>query len=116
MMGKPELLHKADTCSRLALEKMPWIVYNKGTRGSVLVELGKYEEGLRLLHDAMRNHTEKRGQALDACHIGIAEARRGNLAESRNYFAIARRLDPKCKLLDRELTLQKSSNAGRLNQ
>lgn len=103
VMGKPELLARADTCSQLALKHRPWVVHFKGTRGSVLVELGKYDEGLKLLHDAMRNHPEKRGQALNACYIGIAEARRGNLAESLNYFTLARKLDPDCILLDREV-------------
>ena len=50
----------------------------------------------------MKNNPENYGQALNACYIGIAEARRGNPTESRNYFAIARRLDPDCILLDRE--------------
>jgi tetratricopeptide (TPR) repeat protein len=105
LMGKPELLPKADKCSDMALKQSPWIVYYKGTRGSVLIELGKYDEGLKLLHDAMRNHPEKYGQALNACYIGIAEARRGNPVESRNYFSIARKLDPDCVLLEREAVL-----------
>jgi hypothetical protein len=110
LMGKPELLPKADICSHLALKRMPWMVHYKGTRGSVLVELGKYDEGLKLLHDAMKNHPEKRGQALNACYIGIAEARRGYQHESRNYFAVARKLDPDCILLDREPIPSKTSD------
>jgi tetratricopeptide (TPR) repeat protein len=106
LMNKPELLARADACSRVALKKMPWMVYLKGTRGSVLVELGKYDEGLKLLHDAMQNHPAKSGQALNACYIGIAEARRGNSAESRNYFTLARKFDPDCILLDREAALK----------
>lgn len=105
LTGRRELLARADICSRLALKRMPWMVYFKGTRGSVLVELGKYDEGLKLLYDAMQNHPEKSGQALNACYIGIAEARQGNLVESRNYFAIARKLDPDCVLLERETTV-----------
>ncbi|HTX22686.1 MAG TPA: site-2 protease family protein [Candidatus Aquilonibacter sp.] len=111
LMGKPKLLARADACSRIALKLMPWVVHYKGTRGSVLVEQGKYDEGLKLLHDALRNHPEKTGKALDACHIAIAEARRGNLSESRNYFALARKLDPDCTLLEREAILQNASNA-----
>jgi hypothetical protein len=102
LSGKPELRTKADTCSRLALKQGPWVPSYKGTRGSVLVELGKYDEGLKLLHEALKSHPEKPERALNACYIGIAEARRGNLAESRNYFEVARRLDPDCILLNRE--------------
>jgi len=101
MAGRPELLCKADVCSRLALEKMPWSVYNKGTRGSVLVELSQYEEGLKLLREAVRDQPEREGRALDACHIAIAEVRRGNHDESRKYANLARRLDPDCVLLER---------------
>jgi hypothetical protein len=104
LIGKPEFLPKADTCSRLALKHMPWNAYFKGTRGFVLVEMGKYEEGLKFLHDAMQGHQDKQSKALNACHIGMAEARRGNRVESRNYFSIARKLDPDCVLLEREAT------------
>ena len=102
LLEKPTLLPKADTCSRLALKQDPRVPAYRGTRGCVLVELGNYEEGLKLLHDAMKQHSENYGQALNACYIGIAEARRGALAESRNYFAVARKLDPECILLNRE--------------
>jgi tetratricopeptide (TPR) repeat protein len=108
LAGKPEFLTKADTCSRLALKQSPKYPAYKGTRGSVLAELGKYDEGLKLLHEAMKSHTQNSQQALCACYIGIAEARLGNLAESHNYFAVARRLDPDCILLDREQPTQKA--------
>jgi tetratricopeptide (TPR) repeat protein len=102
LTGNPKLIAKADICSRLAWEQAPNFHFYKGTRGSVLVELGRYEEGLKLLHEALKGHPDNAGQALNACYIGIAEARRGNPADSRNYFAIARRLDPECILLERE--------------
>ncbi len=95
------MLIKADTCSRLALKQIPWLVNCKGTRGSVLIELGRYDEGLKLLHDALRDDSHKPGQALNACYIAIAEARRGNLKESHNYFTLARKLDSDCVLLER---------------
>jgi hypothetical protein len=60
----------------------------------------------RLLNDALQNHPEKMGEALNACCIGIAEARRGNPLASRQYFDRARRLDPDCVLLGRESVLR----------
>jgi tetratricopeptide (TPR) repeat protein len=108
LSGDAKLLSKADTCSRLALKQAPGTPAYKGTRGSVLVELGKYKEGLTLLHESLKNHAENYGQALNACYIGVAEARQGSLSESRNYFTVARRLDPDCILLDRELTTHKA--------
>jgi hypothetical protein len=102
LSGDARLLEEAEVCSRLALEKCPWNFYFKGTRGSVLVEMGQYEDGLKLLHQALKQNKERHGRALNACHIAIAEARCGNLAESRSFFKMARRLDPKCTLLERE--------------
>lgn len=102
MMNKPELLPKADVCSRLALAKDPWSAHNKGTRGCVLIELGNYQAGLQLLHEALEKHTENESIASDACHIAIAEARRGNQSISKNYFNMARIADPNCLLLERE--------------
>lgn len=103
MSGDLSLLPEADACSRLALEQMREMSYFKGTRGSILVELGQFEEGLRLLYEAVKSHPERSGQAQDVCCIGIAERKRGNLQKSRAYFKIARSLDPKCDLLNREL-------------
>ena len=102
LINRPTLLARADAASRIALKQMPWVVQMKGTRGSVLVELGRYDEALALLHDAMRNHPDKYGQALSACYIGIAESRRGNISNCKKYFSIARKLDPDCVLLERE--------------
>lgn len=102
LSGDARLLDEAEVCSRLALEKHPWNCHFKGTRGSVLIEMGEYDEGLKLLHQALKQHTERQGRALNACFIAIAEARRGRPEESRNFFAIARTLDPKCFLLERE--------------
>ncbi len=103
LIGNPELLVEADAYSRMVVEKMPWNFYFKGTRGSVLVELGQIDEGLKLLRQALKQHTEPQGQALNACYIGIGEARRGNLTESHEFFSMARRLDSKCFLLAREV-------------
>lgn len=111
LIGKPQFLRRADTCSRLVLERMPLVAHHKGTRGSVLVELGHYHEGMSLLYSAMKLHPEKGEQALNACYLGIAEARQGNLVESRNYFNIARRLDPDCVLLSRESSIEGLSPA-----
>ncbi|MGA2174147.1 MAG: site-2 protease family protein [Verrucomicrobiota bacterium] len=102
LLGRPELLPEADDFSRRALESAPWTVYFKGTRGIVLVELGRFEEGVALLEDALRKHPEKWGKAINACYLGIAATRRGYPSECLSYFAMARRLDPHCPLLDRE--------------
>ena len=50
----------------------------------------------------MREHEDDWNKAANACYIGIAHARRGEAEQCRSYFALARRLDPKCVLLERE--------------
>ncbi len=99
---EPGWLIKADVSSRLSFTHRPEFIPFKGTRGSVLIELGNYQEGLNLLHDALSKHIEPDMQAQNVCYIAIAEARLGNVAESRNYFTLARKLSPNCSLLDRE--------------
>ena len=93
-------LVKADTCSRLALKQSSKNAYYKCTRGAVLLELGRYDEALELLHQAFAGDLEPAAQAQNACFIAKAEMRRGNIAESRNYVELARKLDPHCVALD----------------
>lgn len=102
LIGDRALLWEADAGSRLALEQQPWNAPIKGTRGMVLVELGQLDEGIKLLQEAFREQEDKGNQALDACYIGIAHARRGDREQGRSYFALARTIDPHCILLDRE--------------
>ena len=101
LIGGDELIQEADKYSAEALDNMPHVSYFKGTRGAVLVETGRFDEGLKLLKEAMESAMDSTSKALDACHISIAEHRRGNLEEGQKYAAIARSLDSDCILLDR---------------
>jgi hypothetical protein len=101
LIGGEELIQEADKYSREAFENMPSVSYFRGTRGCVLVELGKFEEGIALLKDAMEQTNDTRSKALNACHVAIAEKRRGNARESDKFTTLARSLDPECMLLDK---------------
>jgi hypothetical protein len=101
LLGSPELLDEADDYSQQALSAAPCFVYFKGTRGLVLAQRGRFDDGIPLLKEALRDHPEKWGKAINACCLGIAAQQQGNLDESRSYFALARKLDPLCPLLDR---------------
>ena len=101
LIGSADLLVEADNLSREAFEALPWLTYVQGTRGCILVELGRIEEGLALIQDAVDRSEEPRDKAFGACYIAIAEKRRGNLVLSRTYFEAARALDPDCLLLER---------------
>lgn len=78
-----------------------WMPAIKGTRGTTLLELGRTEEALRLLRDSMEQHDDPAGKAENACFIAIGEATLGNFVQSRRYLEEARKLAPKCFLLER---------------
>ena len=99
LLRDPALLPEADQFSAEALQHLPWVPAVTGTRGTVLVELGRLEEGIALLKRSMALHAEKQGKALNACHIAFGEMRRGDLNAARAHLAIARTLDRQCFLL-----------------
>jgi tetratricopeptide (TPR) repeat protein len=106
LMRDPALMPEADQYSTEALKHLPWVSAVVGTRGTVLVEMGQLEEGIALLKKSMSLHPDRQGKALNACHLAIAEFRRGHLEQAHKYMATARTLDPRCILLhevEREL-------------
>jgi tetratricopeptide (TPR) repeat protein len=99
--SKADLLAEADAYSREAFEFAPWVPQFKGTRGCTLVELGRFLEGLSLLRSAMRECDTPDDKAWCACYLALAEAGRGNRAESEQYLHSARLLEPDCVALVR---------------
>lgn len=73
----------------------------RGTRGSVLIELGQAEEGLELLRSSLEKTDTSKDKASTMCYIAIGEARRGNQAEAQRYVQTARLLDPQYVFLER---------------
>ncbi|MBN2385625.1 MAG: site-2 protease family protein [Anaerolineales bacterium] len=99
MLEDPALLPEADRYSAEAYQNVPWEPAIQGTRGLVLVTLGRPDEGLPLLQSAFKKNPDRQGRAIEACFIALAEARRGNPAEAHKYQAAARALDPECIVL-----------------
>jgi hypothetical protein len=99
LLKDPELLPEADDCSQRALRQLGWEPSIIGTRGAVLVELGRIGEGIALLKKALARHTDAFSRASAAYHIAVGEGRWGNAAESRKYMEMARRFDPEFFLL-----------------
>jgi hypothetical protein len=100
MLHDRRLLPEADEYSARAYANIPWLPALMETRGAVLVELGRSEEGIRLLQEAFgKNAGDPRARAFDACLLAIAERARGNPAPAEEYVQTARRLDPRCPLL-----------------
>ncbi len=100
LLRNPELLPEADRYSEEAVRQIGWESSVIGTRGAVLIETGRVEEGIRLLQRALVDSREESGKASDAYHLAVAERRRGNEAESRRYLALTRKCDPNFYLLE----------------
>jgi tetratricopeptide (TPR) repeat protein len=101
LLGGEERLREADRFSTEAMKALGWMAAVRGTRGTVLAMLGRYEEARPLLHDAMNEATSAGNKAGNACLIAILETGAGNLEAARQYLAEAKKLDPKCHLLRR---------------
>jgi hypothetical protein len=110
LLGGDELLKEADEFSQAAMTAMSWMPAVRGTRGTVLVAMGRIEEALPMLHDAMVQADSPPHKASNACMISIAEARRGNFDVARNYLEEARKLEPKCSLLSRAETVLREAS------
>lgn len=95
------LLDEAEKCSSLAMAKMAWNPAIKGTRGAVLVEMDRIQEGVKLLLEAVAGHEKTESKAINACFLAIGERRLGHAEAADSYLKMAEALDPTCPLLDR---------------
>jgi tetratricopeptide (TPR) repeat protein len=101
MLADPALLPEADACSAEAYQNAPWHPAITGTRGAVLAALGRFDEGIPLLQEALARSEDEHGKASEACHLALAEACRGRPEAARRYLDTARALDPGCYMLAR---------------
>jgi membrane-associated protease RseP (regulator of RpoE activity) len=101
LIGGGDLLKEADQYSLEALNKLSWIPSVKGTRGTVLLELGKIEEAIPLLSETMQKHDNFGNKAQNACWLAIAEIRRGDRIGGKKYLEEARKFDSTCFLINR---------------
>lgn len=85
-----------------------------GTRGSVLIELGRIDEGIPLVARSLAESADDTSSALNLCYLAIGEIGRGDSIRARASLAAAARLDPQCPLLDRART--RLATAGALNE
>jgi len=76
--GKTEWLEDANQWSIQALEEAPDSVTLKGTRGSVLAELGRNPEAQTLLHEVMNSTESDNDRAYCLAYLGWIDAQRGN--------------------------------------
>jgi len=103
MIADPALLEEAERFSRQAIEEVPWLSAIKGTRGSVLIELGRCDEGVRLVEQAFRENDVASQKALNACYLAIAVARQKDKLKAHEYLDKAKKWDLNCPLLERTI-------------
>jgi tetratricopeptide (TPR) repeat protein len=110
LLGGDELLKEADEFSQQAMTAVSWMPAVRGTRGTVLAAMGRFEEALTMLHEAMAQAESVNHKASNACMIAMAESRRGNFVVARNYLEEARKLEPRCSLLPRAETVLREAS------
>jgi hypothetical protein len=101
LLGRGDLLDEADRYSLEAMSNLSWHPAIKGTRGTVLANLGRYDEAIPLLRDALKEADNPRSKAANACWLAMAESKLGNAATAQTYFDQAKKLDATCILLER---------------
>ena len=99
VLGDPERYAEADAFSAAAMAAHPELTPFVGTRGAVLVRLGRAAEALPLLQRAAATATPDRSQAANRASLASALALLGRTAEARRELDAARRLNPACELL-----------------
>lgn len=101
LVGNEELLIEAAQFSKEVFEKAPWVPAFRGTRGTVLIEQGCYDEGLELLKEAMSLEESPENKGACAYYIAIGEFRRGKEQKANGYYEEARKLAPESWLLSK---------------
>ncbi len=96
---RDELRAEADTHSAAALARFPRAPAFMGTRGAVLVWLGRAAEAAPLLERAYAMNSEPLNRALNACCLVLAAASQGRLEAAQRWLARARENDSGSELL-----------------
>lgn len=73
----------------LAWQIAPWLAHVRGTKGGILVAQGNVSEGIELLLDAWKEHTESRGKAICAAFLAWGYDKLENSAERDRWLAHA---------------------------
>ena len=103
---------RADSYSQRLLELSNHSVTARGTRGAVLIDLGRIEEGKALLNEVLAETKSVIDQEFSLVFLSIAEERLGNFELAERYAAEALAMPPKTRvrlrILDQTLKRFKS--------
>jgi predicted Zn-dependent protease len=87
-------------CER-ALEAAPDRIALRGTKGSLLVELGRVEEGVSILEEVYKGSRSEMDQGIAALYLAIAAQNSGDTKGARRWTRRARWLHPEPWLYQR---------------
>jgi hypothetical protein len=76
-------------------------ITNRGTRGSILVDLGRIEEGRMMLKEVLIKTTSRIDKIYVHIFLALAAKAEGNLALAREHAEKAAKIDPTCPALKR---------------
>ena len=99
VLGRAELLERAEQFSREAHAFSPNLTVFSGTRGAVLIRLGRVNEGIDFLKWAYRRQSVPVNRAAEACFIALGEFKRGKRVDSKNWMERARQESPNYHLI-----------------
>lgn len=92
MQGYKKYLNDADKWSQEALRLASYSKTLKGTRGAILIELGRYDEGKQLLLPLIEAGNEALDIAISSCYIAKAEYFLGNIEKVNDWLANAKKM------------------------
>jgi len=88
-----ELLPEAEAWNNEALRYAPDAITLKGTRGSILIELGRIDEGIVLEREVIKRSECKIDQAVGSAYLAKAYAAKGDFTEARRWIDKACAID-----------------------
>lgn len=92
MNGYKKYLNDADKWSQEAIGLASQSKTLKGTRGAILIELGRYDEGKQLLLPLTEPENEPLDIAVSSCYIAKAEYFLGNIERVNEWLANAKKI------------------------
>lgn len=92
MHGYKKYLNDADRWSEEAIKLASYSKTLKGTRGAILVELGRYDEGKQLLLPLTEPENDALDIAVSSCYIAKAEYFLGNIERVNAWLANAKEI------------------------
>lgn len=91
--GRKDLLGEAEAWANTAIRCAPSAITLKGTHGSILIELGRIDEGIKVLRDVAKRSECQIDQVISAAYLSKAFRLTGDHAEAKQWMDKAREIN-----------------------